>query len=173
MASSNKKFLDPDLERHFPNLNRNLYEVKSEQTPFSNALVVPPYNCIAFAAGDDTRWWQPDPTGQYYWPAGVKREYTLAAHVEMFESLGYQKCSERTPETNFEKVAVYCTRLGNPWTLPSTPTHAALQQNGIWKSKIGEWEDIEHLNLECLNGEDVTGKTEPYGEPIQILKRHI
>jgi len=177
MATSIKRHLHPDLERHFPNLTRSLYEVKSEPTPLSNANVVPPYNCIAFAAGDDKNWWWPDHTGVYHWPAGITREETVEAFIEMFESLGYKKCDKEIQtaakyEPAFEKVALYYTRLGNPDARPLSPTHAALQsKNGMWKSKLGEHEDIEHVNLECLNGEDITGRIQPYGEPIKIMKR--
>ncbi len=172
MASSVKKYLDPDLERHFPNLTRQVYEVKSNPTPFTNANIVLPYNCIAFAAGDDKRWWWPD--GVHYWPAGVTQEETVEAFIEMFESLGYEKCEKNNPahEPGFDKVAIYWTKVGNPWTLPKSPTHAALQiHDGIWKSKLGEHEDIEHINLECLTGDDMTGRIEPYGVPVQIMKR--
>ncbi len=30
------------------------------------------YNCMAWAAGDDLAWWEPDPMGNYYWPDGVE-----------------------------------------------------------------------------------------------------
>src|SRR6266478_6072660 len=139
MANSNKRYLVDWKEDSFPYLDKNLYEVKSDETPLANCLAVPPYNCFAFAAGDDTRWWEPDLAGQYYWPSGIARDYTVAACIEMFESLGYEKCWQSTPEPEFEKVAVYHTRLGNPWTPSGSLTHAALQQNGIWKSKLGYW----------------------------------
>jgi hypothetical protein len=40
--------LSADDERAFPNLNKVGYRVTSEATP--------QYNCIAFAAGDTTKW---------------------------------------------------------------------------------------------------------------------
>lgn len=168
MASSIKRYLAPCQEQNFPNLTRDLYEVKSGPTPA--------YNCIAFAAGDDTRWWEPDPNQVYYWPIS-KRDYTVQCYSEAFESLGYIKCEGEIPlsaiyESSFEKVAIYHTRIGNPWTPSGSPTHAALQTgDGIWMSKLGPWEDIEHVNLECLSGDDPTGTIQPYGEPIRILKR--
>ena len=83
MACSSKKYLPPEVEKHFPFLTRDLYEVVDDEPK--------DYNCIAFAAGDQTRWWEPDPWGVYYWPI-PKREYTVVCFVEMFESLNYQKC---------------------------------------------------------------------------------
>jgi hypothetical protein len=165
MASSRKKYLPHNLERHFPYLTRNVYEVKSRPTPR--------YNCIAFAAGDRTRWWEPDIYGIYYWPPHAKREYTLVGYIQAFEAVGYEQCKDDNYqyERGFEKVAIYYTLIGNPHIPPGSPTHAALQlDNGIWMSKLGPWHDIQHLNLDCLNGDDRTGITRPYGQPVQVLK---
>ena len=57
-----------NLELRFPNLNGTGYEVTS---PAQRG-----YNCIAWAAGDDSR--EPDSFGQYYWPEDLPREYTVA-----------------------------------------------------------------------------------------------
>ncbi len=65
------------------------------------------YNCIAWAAGEDRRWWEPDEDGIEYWPPGVPREYTIAAYIAAFESLGYSRCEDESLEVGFEKVAVY------------------------------------------------------------------
>ena len=176
MANLTKRYLSLTQEQNFPNLTRALYEVKSDPTPLANTHIIPAYNCIAFAAGDDTRWWEPDQNQVYYWPIS-NRDYTVECYIEVFESLGYQKLESGIPaasihEPGFEKVAIYYSRMGNPWTPRDSPTHAALQtKNGIWKSKLGQDEDIEHLNLECLNGDDITGRIEPYGEPVKIMKR--
>jgi hypothetical protein len=67
----------------------------------------PYYNCIAFAAGEDTRWWWPDPYGVYYWPLGVQREITVAAFVEAFRTLGYEVCQDGACEEGFEKIVLY------------------------------------------------------------------
>ena len=171
MTSSPKRYLPKIREENFPNLTKDVYEVTSDETP--------DYNCIAFAAGDDTRWWEPDPHGVYYWPI-VKREYTVECYIDVFESLGYEKCRCSLKKRGFEKVALYYDPVGcvatpdHPEVLPNSPTHAARQlPNGAWKSKLGGWEDIEHRNLKCLNGTDITGKRISYGEPVQILKRAV
>jgi hypothetical protein len=172
MANSPKRFLDDDLASNFPNLTRELYEVTSEATPLADSQKVPPYNCIAFAAGDCTCWWEPDPYFVYFWPKDVRRDYDVESYIEAFESLAYRRCDNAAYEAGFEKVAIYYTRLGNPDNAPGSGSHAALQtRTGTWRSKLGQWEDIEHRNLECLNGEDPSGETTPYGEPCQILKR--
>jgi len=171
MACSSKKYLPPEVEKHFPFLTRDLYEVIDDEPK--------DYNCIAFAAGDQTRWWEPDPWGVYYWPI-PKREYTVVCFVEMFESLNYQKCKCSLKKRSFEKVALYhdpvgCVATPDPAeVLPNSPTHAARQfPHGYWRSKLGRGELIEHKTLKCLSGTDITGQRTSYGEPIQILKRPV
>ena len=39
------------------------------------------YNCIAWAAKDDLKFWWPDQMGIGYWPAGITREVTIGAFV--------------------------------------------------------------------------------------------
>src|SRR5206468_721215 len=97
-------------------LSREIYEVKSKETI--------EYNCIAFAAGDETKCWWPDLGGVYYWPNGLPREETVEAFILMFQWLGYEKCEHARYEFGFEKVAIYYDPVGNPWTLPKSPTHA-------------------------------------------------
>lgn len=117
------------LEVLFPTLTEGGYLITSEASFL--------YNCIAWAAGDATHWWEPDPMGQYYWPPDVEREYTLDAYLAVFRSLGFGEASANTLEEGFEKVAIYA--------LGDDPTHAARQlPGGRWSSKLGQLEDIEH-----------------------------
>jgi hypothetical protein len=69
------------LERFFPNLAATPYTVTSPADSI--------YNCIAWAAGLTDDWWWPDPMGVSSWPAGVRREETLIAFLEAFQSLGF------------------------------------------------------------------------------------
>jgi hypothetical protein len=90
------------------------------------------------------------------WPASARREETLAALVEAFQSLGYTTCADDSLEPGFEKVALYA--------LGGAPKHAARQlPNGRWTSKLGELEDVEHT-LDGLNGVW-------YGSVVEILRR--
>ena len=120
------------------------------------------YNCIAWAAGDDKNWWEPDPADIYYWPPSAPRELTLRAYKLAFESLGYIECDYGEIEDGFDKVVLFQKGL--------MPTHAAKQivsgpHAGKWSSKLGKNIDIIHE----LNG--VSG--ESYGEPAIIMKRGI
>lgn len=137
-------------EANYPNLASTSYQVKSDETP--------EYNCIAWAAGDTSRWWQPGPL--YYWPAQAPQAITLESYRAAFELMGYQPCDSEELEPGFEKVAIYINTVGEP-------THAARQlENGNWTSKLGSWEDIEHSTLRSLEG---TGRA--YGTVALILRR--
>ena len=114
------------------------------------------YNCIAWAASDNTRWYEPDPFGNYFWPNEVTREYTVEAYINLYEFLGYVRCDNGEIEEGFTKVAVFATG--------SWPTHAARQlNNGNWTSKLGQNIDVEHSIFSIENG--------LYGQVVQFLKR--
>lgn len=120
------------------------------------------YNCIAWAAGrTDKFWWPLDERG-YWWPEGLRKEgigeETVENFIEAFATQGYKVCRNGRLSRRYEKIVLYVNSNGNP-------THAArLLQNGIWSSKLGEDEDIEHKNLECLEGRG-------YGKAHTFLKR--
>lgn len=134
----------------FPRLVDDGYQITS---PATNG-----YNCLAWAVGENGRWWEPDPNDIYYWPPGIIREWTLEALVLAYGSLGFEKCDDSNFKPDFEKIAIYC-REGEP-------THAARQVGeNRWTSKLGVGEDIEHT-LSGLEGET-------YGHVTQILRRRI
>jgi hypothetical protein len=138
------------LEGFLPNLAPTGYAVTSSADKV--------YNCIAWAAGVTDEWWWPDPMGVSPWPPGVRREETITAFLDAFQSLGYVLCTNETLEQGFEKVALYA------WA--GAPKHAARQlPNGRWTSKLGELEDVEHV-LAGLVGTW-------YGDVVQILKRPL
>jgi hypothetical protein len=103
------------------------------------------YNCIAWAAGDDRKWWWPN--GSRYWPnlrKGEERDPTQQEFVFTFRALGFRPTTSRAVEAGRIKVAFY-ERNG-------AIQHAARQlPNGVWTSKCGPNVDIEH-DLEQLEG---------------------
>src|SRR5690242_19058769 len=102
------------------------------------------YNCVAWAVGQTSAWWWPDPAGFDFWPATLPRAETVDAFAKLFRSLGYVPCNEDGLEVDWEKVALYA--------LKGVPTHATRQlSNGHWTSKLGPDEDIEH-ELHALAG---------------------
>jgi hypothetical protein len=126
----------------------------------------PEYNCIAFAANEDFRWWWPIPVGSYYWPEKVPREENLEAFVKAFETLGYVVCHNDNVEHRFEKVAIYVDELGRP-------KHAARQlRNGKWISKLGNYIDVEH-ELNCLREYVLNIGGTDYGTVALVLKREF
>ena len=117
-----------EVQKKFPNLSDKT-EITSPDTSR--------YNCVAYAAGDTSRWWWPDTMKFAYWPQGCIRMETLSAFQAAFETLGYELCANGEYQTNIEKIAIFHKN--------KIPTHAARQiGNGIWTSKLGEWFDISH-----------------------------
>ena len=137
------------LELRYPNLALTEYAVTSPRSQ--------EYNCFAWVAGDQERWWQPTPEDEFYWVQGVPMEETLSAYIQAYQKLGYAICDNAVLETGYEKIALYVNDEG-------IPTHAAKQlSTGKWSSKLGWLEDIEH-ELEGLTGEK-------YGKVGQVLRR--
>jgi hypothetical protein len=127
-------------ENRFPLLFLSGYEVTSPETI---DYTQPMYNCIAFAADDQTLWWWPDQDGEAYWPEGVTRTVTRNAFVAAFGTIGYEICDNGAVDVGYDKIAIYEKN--------GIPTHAAKQlEDGRWKSKLGQWEDIEHITVEAV-----------------------
>ena len=124
------------LETLFPKLRPGNYKVTSQQTP--------QYNCHAWAAGDQDRWWDPDPQNICHWPPGVIREYTLEAFKRAYQTLEYKECESGDFESGFDKIAIY--------TKDEKPT-----------SKLGEYLDISH-EIDGVSGNE-------YGEIRVFMKR--
>ena len=136
-----------------PNLNDNNY---IQTSPAWRG-----YNCIAWAAGDTTRWWWPLPQGMTYWPKGILREVTLESFIQAFGTLGYLPCPDDSLEPEIEKIALFAKREG----FQLVPTHAARQlESGEWTSKIGTFEDINHTTLNAVSGPI-------YGKVVRFLSR--
>lgn len=140
------------IESLFPGISRKNYQVTSPETIS--------YNCIAWAAGNDQLWFEPDVMSVYYWPKNIPRENSQDAFVALFGSFGYSLCDSDQLEEGYEKVAIYVDNNGQV-------THASRQlKYGSWTSKIGGYKDISHNTLT-----DLAGKT--YGYPIKFMKRSI
>lgn len=118
----------------------------------------PQYNCIAWAAGVNDIWWEPDQGHIYFWPLGAERRYTVLAYAQAFATKGYVPCDSAKIESGVEKVALYAKN--------NVPTHAAKQlPDGWWASKLGPDVDIEHT-LVALNGG-------AYGDVVTFLKKTV
>lgn len=103
------------------------------------------YNCIAWAAGEDDRWWWPGSPNDSYWPDGAPQLATIDSFVEAFATLGYARCRDGAPQPDVEKVVLYVDASG-------TPTHMARQlATGEWTSKLGPQFDISHASPEVVS----------------------
>lgn len=132
-----------------PNITKNNHLIASRATKA--------YNCVAWALGDEGRWYEPTPSGQYFWPSNKNKDYSLKSYVEMFAEQGFAICEECRPEHGFQKISVYAKE--------GEFTHVALQlPSGRWSSKLGTLEDIEHDTLEVLSGP-------AYGKPSLFMRR--
>jgi len=101
------------------------------------------YNCIAYAAGNITEWWSHLPG--YKWPA--YRSPAIWSLIDVFKALGYEErpANDTAFDIKYDKLALYAKG--------DLRKHAARQlESGKWTSKLGEDEDIEHDNPDCLCG---------------------
>lgn len=115
------------------------------------------YNCIAWAAEDSTRWYEPDSSGIYYWPKSVPREYSIDAYIKLYEHLGYTQCNDGNYESGFIKIAIFSSDY-------IEASHAARQLNPKeWTSKLGSSIDVSHSLSSIQNG--------AYGNVVQYLKK--
>lgn len=114
----------------FPNSYIEPFLLTSPETPH--------YNCIAWAFEDDTKWYWPDPDDIYYWPSEISREITIDSFIELYSLKNYTVCNSSDFELGIEKIAIFTDANG-------FPTHAARQlENGLWTSKLGQSNDIQH-----------------------------
>lgn len=139
----------------FPRLHKLGFKLTSPQDEV--------YNCMAWAAGDNARWWQPGIVGQelglYYWPT-LTDETTLQVYEAAFAELGYVRCDDTSLEPGFEKVILYVDSNG-AWK------HAARQLlDGTWTSKLGGLEDISHVAPDGVCGAR-------YGEIGVVMRRPL
>lgn len=139
-----------DIEQLFPNLRGTLWAIKSRKTKR--------YNCLAWAAGEKHRRW--DLGKGAFWPAGVKKLSGFAYLVGAFQAEGFNVCDEdacQNYDPNCDSIVLYKLNVRG--------MHAArLLDNGMWSSKLGDSEDIQHQTPEALSGIR-------YGVPFVYMKR--
>jgi hypothetical protein len=142
----------------FENIHLGVFDCSSDRTPN--------YNCIAWAAGRTNRPWWPIGVAPYFWPTGpgvsieLPGEETIDNFVNAFKTEGYSVCRNGKFHRRYEKIALYVNDQRNP-------LHAARSlPSQVWWSKLGDFENIKHTNLDCLEGN-------LYGEVQVFLKRRI
>jgi hypothetical protein len=140
--------MNPVLRHHLPGLRS--FRIASDASDL--------YNCVAWALGDTSRWWQasegPDSRVKYFWPDDVPDDDTVQAWTLLFRAHGFEPCEDGAYEEGFLKVAIYGDDDG--------ATHVArLDGPGVWVSKLGRDVDIVHETYEELEG-DYYGKVQAF-----------
>lgn len=128
-----------DYLLNFPKLSSDInFKIKS---PFDQK-----YNCIAYACNKNDRfWWPQDNIDGVEWPYGLPLNTSIGNFIKLFEKHEYVVCDTHELENDFQKIALY--------ELKGECKHAALQIfNGLWKSKMGMLEDIEHSDPFSIEG---------------------
>lgn len=126
-----------DIERSFPSLNQSNYRVASS-VDFN-------YNCLAFAVGDESHWWEPPMGMGQYWPPGFADDIRVETVAAILRLHGFVLELDRGYTPQVDAIAVYGNSSGE-WL------HFARFTDGAWKSKLGSDHDIVHTTLECLEG---------------------
>jgi hypothetical protein len=112
------------------------------------------YNCIAWAFGDNSRHWWPNP--RTFWPVHTQNMQALECFINWFAIDGWEETPERSYEQGYTKIALY--------TLNKQPTHASrLLPSGKWTSKLGGNIDLSH-EIDDLDGPS-------YGSVYKIYKK--
>jgi len=118
------------------------------------------YNCVGYAVGD-FRWWHPAEQKEHYWPEGVARNFLAQTYVDALKTVHFEECPIQTDaqEPGFEKFALF--HKAHKFT------HIAIiAADGVWKSKLGNLEDIEHPPA-------VRSKFGSYGLIFKYLRREM
>lgn len=124
------------------------------------------YNCLAWANGWKDKWMWPNVDNHIleddeYWPEGIPNDRKPETYILAFEALGYSVCESYALETGYEKIAIYKNCIEN------LATHAARQlPTGLWTSKLGYWQDIQHGTPQSL-------ESDFYGKVFCYMKRKI
>ena len=133
----------------FPRLSNETFEIVAQPSI--------QYNCIAYAAGDVSEWWEN--AEDQYWPDHATRSDRIESLIEVFAGLGFERCQDSSLESGYQKVALY--EDDGLWE------HAAVQtSNGRWRSKMGPGPVIEHRSPESLSDGI-------YGSPTIYMRRQI
>ena len=137
------------LVSFFTDLRPNDGTITSDETAANN--------CFAWAAGEKYCRWEPGHT----WLSASGSD-ALENYVLNYKLAGFVDSNSEAYEPGFEKIAIYAN-------LDGEATHAARLkgESGVWTSKLGDLEDIDHHSLHCLNG---TGPYD-YGTVAVFLKR--
>ena len=157
---------EPDIRRKIRSWFSKLQDTFSVTSEYDAR-----YNCFAFAVHDNQHWWEYDAIDDFgfatRWPSHLTEGDSVGSWIEALQAEGFEHADDGMLEADFEKIAIYAKYDDRG---REEPTHVARQEpSGIWKSKLGRHEDIEHHTPEELCG---YGMCE-YGVVVHYLKRRL
>lgn len=121
------------------------------------------YNCFAWAMRETMGWMDPDESPGNYWHDDVPRERRIENYLEVYRRFGFEECEHGFSDSGYEVIAVFKDAGGDGF-------HAARRlPSGVWTSKLGKLEDIEHPALADLEGPEATA----YGAVACFMRRRI
>jgi len=119
------------------------------------------YNCISWSVGitDEWTWWDVDQYPKFGDQDGILE---VSDFDGFYDYYGYE------PSTKAEAgIQLYKKPGAEEPTNPDGITHAARETDyGMWESKCGAWEKIDHMR-DALND---TSETASYGEHFRYYK---
>ena len=143
------------LTFNLPGLDGTTFAVTSPRTPR--------YNCIAWALGESHRSWDPSEDSGDYWPENLPADTRIDTFESLFATHGFVRCADGRQEQNVEKIALFADEDGF--------THVARQlATGLWTSKLGACEDIEH-ELTALTAKRSPSRQWDYGRIVGFMMR--
>jgi len=136
-----------DVEHDFPRLVGKQYGLSPEDFSF---------NCLAYALGDASQWWEPPKKPGQYWPPGFPEDTTVETVEAILRVHGYTTEIMPSETPTSDAIAVYAS--GNHWR------HFAKFSGGSWSSKLGEGNDVSGVSLQDL-------EAPIYGVVVKVLCR--
>ena len=94
-----------DVEADFPALKSRDYELSDQDFNF---------NCLAYALGDQTNWWEPPRGSGRYWPAGFPADVTIQTAESIIRTHGFTAELDAAIEPDTDAIAIY--GQGHEWT---------------------------------------------------------
>jgi len=131
-----------ELEGTFQKLKNVRWKIRSPQNDR--------YQCIAWAAcrTDCKVWPNPSPP-ETCWPESVDPDNYVENFVAAFATFGYEPCGNDVGfELGYQKVAIYADENREVQHM----ARQGLLGSG-WLSKIGDYEDILHPDVYCLESD--------------------
>lgn len=150
----------------WPNSRNKPLKIKSPITP--------KYNCVAYSLNREDIWYESIDNDDIrnglcvllqrsiIWPEALSKGILINNYLELYKLNGFEKVNDLdiSVEVGYVKIAIY----GNT---EQVFTHVCRQmEDGKWVSKLGSFQDVEHDDLEVLEGSH-------YGKVMVVMKKKI